>query len=1266
MKTMQIENKPSYRRHILATSISAISTLLVASSVAQASDIDIYQKAKSGTVTLMMVLDTSGSMGYPQIQDNSSACDLPSGASKTGYNNENSTNGSPIYKRYYCTATGSDKIYFHRSYRANWKTYYQTCGSPQADYTQCTWSNETTNAPQYIGNKKEEKIKIGGINYTYYYTANEEKFYDRITRLKDGMFDLLHGNTDKGIKALDDDKVIGLSTYSRPTKEGSKGDGITDDRLTTIPTRADGRRAYMRIPARRLGDKVNGITQRQLILNEIAALGANNGTPTAHAYADAAAYLMGTTTKDKDYSGFAYAKSGFTSGNNYIQPDSLKNMTAENSQCSGQGIYVLTDGEQNNNANASDLMKTALGNKGGNFSCSNTGSEDSDNNSNTAWDCTNKFVQKLLKETDNPAGISIKTAVVGFGSEFKDIPSFDRNLTVAQNIAKIDNSSAKKVAVKNTAKWGVNGEGGWYYGNESQDVVDSVNNFINSLSKTIPSVTTGSPTIPKDALNPAMLQDDAYYQQFSPTPEKSYQLWVGNLKKYLVASDGKLKDKNGTTIVDDKGALVDNYDYWSVAIDEAQKDADEYTIGSTKFALRGGSWSRLMLRTNPVGDPQSGTIQRKVLTNRDVNSSGQIVEGNSLRQVKPTDLTDTPYRNDPYRGYLVRLLGYNMDAANPPSDLNNLKTASEFRQVGAVMHSYPVLLTNKGKLSFDTATKSMKTTDREDYVLFGTTQGVLHVVKAGESGKSGGGEEVFSFVPDEMVIMQRQAFEKPEATNEGINKLFYGIDGAWTAYTEYVLDKDNSGNLTVGDGKGGQKGVQDVYGGLRMGGKSYYALDLRDMKNPKLKFHIDPSGTCSNSNPLGCMGQSWSKPSIGFVNWKGKRTRVMFVGGGYDMGYESTNYDQTNKVGAGVYMFRAEDEQGTGTTGKAGDLLWWGSANASDSTATTETGVIGRNHTDMKYSVVSEVRTVDRDGDDLVDHLYFGDLGGQIWRVDLDNSQKVIGNVVKKPVRLFNGNLADGKSPRFYDMPAFSLYNDNGNIIAAISQGSGNRSKPLFADSAYSFDAIYNIYDKDVARKDLFNATSWTTKDVVLSVITNDDRKDNTVLKAPFSRDGWYYKFTDCLSGKGDCNVYKEQTEKVFGTPIVLNKKLFVSTFDASKDGLAGDCGAGVKGASLMTTFCMPYGQCKAGDVTGTTRNIIGAGIHTITVGNDVKDTGGSGDGSGDGSGGSGKNKNKVASGQNYCIETGGRMTITVTGGNGMGEKTRMCLIPQRWYPKLN
>src|SRR5690606_31022298 len=147
---------------------------------------------------------------------------------------------------------------------------------------------------------------------------------------------------------------------------------------------------------------------------------------------------------------------------------------------------------------------------------------------------------------------------------------------------------------------------------------------------------------------------------------------------------------------------------------------------------------------------------------------------------------------------------------------------------------------------------------------------------------------------------------------------------------------------------------------------------------------------------------------------------------------------------------------------------------------------------------------------------------------------------------------------------------------------------------------------------------------------------------------------------------YKLQSEKVFGTPLAMNYRLYVSTFDSSKPGISGDCGAGVKGESFMTTFCMPFGQCKSSEEGG--RGIpIGIGIQNITTGNDNKcigdDCGDDDEDSGNGSG-SGDDEDQVASSSNYCASTGGRILVTTTGAGGVGQATQMCLTPQRWYEK--
>src|SRR5690606_5501595 len=417
---------------------------------------------------------------------------------------------------------------------------------------------------------------------------------------------------------------------------------------------------------------------------------------------------------------------------------------------------------------------------------------------------------------------------------------------------------------------------------------------------------------------------------------------------------------------------------------------------------------------------------------------------------------------------------------------------------------------------------------------------------------------------------------------------------------------------------------------------------------PKLNFHINPTGTCSNSNPLGCMGESWSKPSVAYVNWGGKRTLVMFVGGGYDRGYETDTYDQTDsKKGAGIFMLRAENETGTGT-GKAGDILWWANANATTSDTSTNSGTIGIKDAKLKYSVVSEIRTVDRDGDDLVDHLYFGDLGGQVFRVDLNNKATTLGVFGKRVQRILdlNTETSSGKRPRFYDMPSFSIYNEKGKTFAVISIGSSNRSQPLqdytVGTTGVRYDAIYNLYDKDVAHKELYTTSSLNTKNIKdLVLLTEDNRYSDTTPVAQYSTNGWYYQFNNCVAGsdgtKKGCNDYKLQSEKVFGTPLAMNYRLYVSTFDSSKPGISGDCGAGVKGESFLTTFCLPYGQCKSG---GSRGKPIGIGIQNITTGNDNKCEGdecNDGD-DGDDSNGSTDDEDKVASSSNYCANTGGRI----------------------------
>ena len=1296
MKIRNIEQLIAHPlKKALAMSLSALMTGFVFSATASyASDIEIYQEARSGNISLMFVLDISGSMDYHDANN----IEYTSCSSSNRRTESFSENGIS-YTKVGCRRE-SRTYYFKRVLvSGNWR--YLSCGTQgSVNISDCTAETIRTSEPS--GYSPQD---ISGNRY-YYSNSGNAIFWNRLTLVKDAMYQLLYGPN-----AIGKDKFFGLTTYS---------------------INGDGTRGQVRIPVQRLGldteTTLASETHRKSLMTEVANLEANGGTPTAHAYAEAAAYMLGTSTSNRNryayYNSYWYECSGLTgstctyNGNRYSSvartygaqscnlatsngsfsatcyysatnsasgqyaagsgvlatdyskykmPTSLSAQLepdAETKQCSGQGIYVLTDGVPNGNNSAQSLMQTALAGSSA-FTCSD---------SSGGWDCVEKFSTRILNQTTNasPRDLKLKTAVVGFGSAYNSIPSYNKNLSEEENIALLgtvnDDNNEKRAA-----RWGIRGQGGWYAGTSSQDVIDSVNDFINNLSTEIPAVTTGTSTIPNDQLNPAALQNYAYYPQFQPTPDKSYQLWAGNLKKYKVTSTGTLVDKNDDIFVNSQGKIGDNYDLWSADAVTGVNQDDESILGSNKNRLVGGVKSRLKLRSNT-----NGAIQRKILTDRPATATNnEYLDATTLRALDLTLVNST----DPARGYLLSLLGYRVNAKQPETITNtSIAQAEELRQVGAVMHSSPLLLTNQGKVTYENGVIGSE--ERDDYILFGTTQGVLHIVDADT------GEEKFAFLPNSMVENQKDALLNFDTTIGGMDKLYYGVDGPWTSYTEYVNAADDM--LTVGAGLNSRSGKQIVYGGLRMGGRNYYALDLADINNPTLKFTITPPALsqCSSANPLACMGQSWSKPTLTWINWKGTKKLVMLVGGGYDAeglptsitsmpettaaeraakqakikyyrGYEYNDYAQTNKIGSGVYMFDALD----------GSLLWWASANATVHTSPTTanpgptyaptTGTASSYDVDMKYSVVSQIKAVDRDSDGLTDHLYFGDLGGQVWRIDLNN--KAGANTAlfaKQPTRVLNLNNGI-YSPRFYEMPSFSTYSEGGTIFGVVSIGSGNRSQPLAEYSTstnYKHDGVFNLYDKDVARSDLFNLTSANAYSVTsndlhtkgvdllgegssvgttainqLVALDNTNRFAITNYRAPYAlTQGWYYLFKSSLV----------QSEKVMSTPLVINNDMFVTTFDGSRNGMSGDCGAGVKGESFMTLFCMPYGQCNGGTSTSY-RLSMGAGI----VGGAV--------GAGDGSG---MQRLIVAN-----VDTSG-----VTGNAILDKRynTGNKLIPQRWYDR--
>ena len=365
-------------------------------------------------------------------------------------------------------------------------------------------------------------------------------------------------------------------------------------------------------------------------------------------------------------------------------------------------------------------------------------------------------------------------------------------------------------------------------------------------------------------------------------------------------------------------------------------------------------------------------------------------------------------------------------------DFDDDPSTTTRKQMGDPLHSQPVLVTY-GKVG-----------NKPDSVAFvGTNQGYLHAVDTIT------GKEVFSFVPKEL-LSNLDTFYKDERR---LTKL-YGLDGDLTTWIE---DKNKDGAVSADD-------HAYLYVGMRRGGNNYYALDVSDKTNPKVLWTI--KGGPNGDTDFASLGQSWSKPTLAKIMIGGEETKVLVFGGGYDPLQDNSNIRSPDTIGNSLFVVDA-------TTG---DLLW-----KADDT----------DYDEMMYSFPSDPQVIDINGDGLADQMYIGDMGGQVWRFDVDGGATNTNSMLKGGVIASLANDSANGFRKFFYQPDVALLKGDADTpdYLSISIGSGNRAHPLdeVTDNRFYMIRQYSIFNapeeygmedqstglfRPVTEADLYNATA--------------------------------------------------------------------------------------------------------------------------------------------------------------------------------------------------
>lgn len=643
-----------------------------------------------------------------------------------------------------------------------------------------------------------------------------------------------------------------------------------------------------------------------------------------------------------------------------------------------------------------------------------------------------------------------------------------------------------------TAQASINetGIGKYYVADDAITLTDAFSNIVTQVLDV--DTTFSSPAVSVNAFNRSTHLNDLYFTLFKPAGNPH---WAGNFKKYRLnfrinannETEPFIADVNSADAVDASTGFFSAgaRSYWTTAT-----EPDGANVGD------GGSASQLTNTRNVYTLTGAYTDTNGVL----VPDTPALTDTTNALDKANADLTDTLLNTGseadyisgtPYRETLLDWSsGLDTRDINQNGDLYDARL-----QVGDPLHAEPALV-QYGELATDSDGDGNNDPDLVAYVA--TNDGYLHAVNTDN------GSEYFSFVPKEKLTNLKVLFE-----DEGTSPKSYGLDGNVIAW---VNDIDKNGTIAGSD-------TVYLYFGMRRGGRNIYSMDVSNRNQPSLRWVIQ-GGTGDYAE----LGQTWSTVNVEKLMVGGVEKNVLIFGGGYDEDQDSATTRTVDDTGRAIFIADA-------TTG---ELLWRAGQDASADLQLTE----------MKYSIPARIKPIDVDGNGYIDRLYAADMGGQIFRFDIEESGSagssdlaslIQGGVIADLAT--DGSTSDAR--RFYYPPDVALIVESGRSpYLSLIASSGYRAHPLNEDI---HDRIYMIRENDIYEPPSSGVYTTITEadlyDTTLNLIGDDgtDTQREAAAASLAGAKGWYISLEEV-----DGTFIGE---KGLSEPLILSGTAIVTTY---------------------------------------------------------------------------------------------------------------------------
>ncbi|OLO04119.1 pilus assembly protein [Salinicola socius] len=470
--------------------------------------------------------------------------------------------------------------------------------------------------------------------------------------------------------------------------------------------------------------------------------------------------------------------------------------------------------------------------------------------------------------------------------------------------------------------------------------------------------------------------DRLYLPRFLP---RNTPRWSGNLKRLRFVAQDSWTDRLGRDAFNaSTGDILDTAStWWSDRLDLDEPDGNTVEAGGVGGLLR-QTVDRALRTTDHDG--------RQIVT----DVEGALVDFRAgegwMRDPAAWGLAaETP------AAALATLIDWSRGRDTEDEDGDGNRQEARPWLLGDILHSDPIAL-NYGGESQDA---------EKLYLAFGTNAGYLHFVD-GDTG-----DEQWAFTPRALGPLHAVLRENREViSSDETLQHPYGIDGP-PAYVR--IDANGDGRIRASDGD-----RVILAFGLRRGGDRYYAIDVSDPLAPRLAWEIEPKGDFAE------LGQSWAAPIPTRV--PGHANPVFVITGGYDTGRDDPTRDANDPdaMGRAVYIVDALD----------GSLVY--RADASMPERFIGDGIFG-------HAMPAAPEVVDIDSDGVADRIYLADVGGNLWRLDLDPTVSADAWHILQVAKL-GGSGRNNR--RFFNSVDFVSQVAGGRRQALLLIGSGDRANP--------------------------------------------------------------------------------------------------------------------------------------------------------------------------------------------------------------------------------